>query len=54
MREYSIYIIRNTENEKVYIGQTCQSVVERLRNAEVEHFYAVGADVLVVIVEEKV
>lgn len=29
MREYSIYIIRNKINEKVYIGQTSQSVKER-------------------------
>lgn len=29
MRTYSIYIIRNTVNNKVYIGQTCQSVKER-------------------------
>lgn len=29
MRTYSIYIIRNTVNNKVYIGQTCQSVQER-------------------------
>lgn len=29
MRKYSIYIIKNTVNEKVYIGQTCQTVKER-------------------------
>lgn len=29
MREYSIYIIRNKVNDKVYIGQTSQSVKER-------------------------
>lgn len=29
MREYSIYIIKNTVNKKVYIGQTCQSVHTR-------------------------
>lgn len=29
MREYSIYIIRNRINEKVYIGQTSQSVMDR-------------------------
>lgn len=29
LRTYSIYIIRNTVNDKVYIGQTCQSVKER-------------------------
>ncbi len=29
MRDYAIYIIRNTVNEKVYIGQTSQSVRER-------------------------
>ena len=28
-RLYSIYIIRNTVNNKVYIGQTCRSVHER-------------------------
>lgn len=29
MRKYLIYIIKNTINEKVYIGQTCQSAKER-------------------------
>lgn len=29
MREYSIYVIRNKVNDKVYIGQTSQSVKER-------------------------
>lgn len=28
-REYSIYIIKNKVNDKVYIGQTCQSVAIR-------------------------
>ena len=28
-RKYSIYIIKNNVNDKVYIGQTCQSVHER-------------------------
>lgn len=30
-RAYSIYIIKNTINNKVYIGQTSQSVDERFR-----------------------
>lgn len=29
MRTYTIYIIKNTKNDKVYIGQTCQSLHER-------------------------
>lgn len=29
MREYSIYIIKNTVNKKAYIGQTCQGVHTR-------------------------
>lgn len=29
MRKYSIYIIKNKINSKVYIGQTCQSPHER-------------------------
>lgn len=29
MRKYLIYIIKNTINNKVYIGQTCQSLHER-------------------------
>ena len=31
MRTYSIYIIKNRINRKVYIGQTCQNVEERFR-----------------------
>ena len=31
MREYSIYIIKNNINDKVYIGQTCQSPSERFK-----------------------
>jgi group I intron endonuclease len=31
MKKYSIYIIRNKKNEKVYIGQTCNSIEERFR-----------------------
>lgn len=31
MRTYSVYIIRNTVNEKVYIGQTIQTIEERFK-----------------------
>lgn len=31
MKNYSIYVLRNTINEKVYIGQTCNSIEERFK-----------------------